>query len=95
VASHKHSQAVVREESLRDIRSKHDTDSSLRRVSAVHVAGVGPKQLDHEALITGLALPMFIGDCAEFYAIFGEESTVADHHFAINHVAEWQMAEKL
>jgi len=72
VTPHQHGQLVVVEELSCDIRSKHDSNAALRRVSTVEVTRVGPEQLDHDALITRFALPMLLRNLSSRDAIFRE-----------------------
>lgn len=95
VAPHEQSQPVVLKESLGDVWTEHDADSALRRMSSVGVTWVRPEQLDHDALVARLSLPVLFGDLAELDAIFGEEATVANHDLAVDHMAQRQVAEEL
>lgn len=70
VTPHQHGQLVFFEELSGDIRSKHDSNAALRRVSTIEVTGVRPEQFDHDALIARLAFPVLLGNLSKLDAIF-------------------------
>jgi len=56
VAPDEHSESVIVEESLRNVWAEHDADATLRGMAPVHVAGVRPERLNHDAFIARLSL---------------------------------------
>ena len=86
---------VIIEEALGYVGAEHHSDAALRHVPAVHVAGVGPEALDHDALVAGLPIAVCLLDVAQFDPILREEAPVADHDLAVDDVAQRQVAEEL
>jgi len=62
-------------------------------MAAIHVAGVRPQRLAHDARIRSLTLPVDLSDLVESDSILREETSVRDHDLLVDNVTDWQEAE--
>ena len=71
-----------------NVWAKHYTDSTLGGVAAVHVTRIRPECLYHNTFVTWLTLAMNFGNLTQLNAILREETSMTNHYFLVDNVAQ-------